>query len=287
MASLGVIIVTVATVKQKADELARGKEHLQIIGKALRNFQVINQHFPMGTVPNKSLPPERRLSWLASLASHWEIGGLHDAINWSEEWNSQRNVLLVETNYLTDYRPYPGDKLRRGLSPYVGIADVGKNAAHLPENHPRTGAFGYDRLTSARDFKDGLSTTMIVAETSQSNGPWIAGGSATVRGLDPGHLPYIGNKCQFGGVRGDGALALMGDGSVRLVSKSIDPKVYEALSTISGGENIYLEINRRPGGVVGSARRPARPCAPSGRWAGVSGTSTSGRSASEARGPRS
>jgi hypothetical protein len=57
-----------------------------------------------------------------------------------------------------------------------------------------------------------------------------------VRGLDPAGKPYLGPYRQFGGLHRGGAWVAMADGSVRWVSDSISPKVFEALATMAGGD---------------------------------------------------
>jgi prepilin-type processing-associated H-X9-DG protein len=56
-----------------------------------------------------------------------------------------------------------------------------------------------------------------------------------VRGLDPAETPYIGAGRQFGGLHDGRAAVAFADGSVRFISESINPKVFEALSTMAGG----------------------------------------------------
>ena len=89
-----------------------------------------------------------------------------------------------------------------------------------------------------------LSNTLLLAETGLANGPWTAGGPATVRGLDQGRQPYIGRGRQFGGLHRGGVMVAMADGSVRFLSESIDPKVFEALSTVAGGESLPTQWDR-------------------------------------------
>ena len=85
---------------------------------------------------------------------------------------------------------------------------------------------------------------MLVAETSWHNRPWTTGGPATVRGLDPGHQPYLGRGHQFGGNHSGGLNVVFADGSVRFIRESIDAKVFEALSTVAGGETLPSGWNR-------------------------------------------
>ena len=79
---------------------------------------------------------------------------------------------------------------------------------------------------------------MMLAETSRGIGCRLQGGPATVRGLDPAHNLYIGPRRQFGGLHDGTTVVAMADGSVRVLSESLDPKVFEALSTIAGGEKL-------------------------------------------------
>jgi prepilin-type processing-associated H-X9-DG protein len=98
--------------------------------------------------------------------------------------------------------------------------------------------FGYDRHTTLADIKDGVANTLLIAETAQVSGSWFQGGPATVRGLDQAQKPYIGPGRQFGGLHRGVAGVAMADGSVRMVSDSISPEVFEALSTMAGGERL-------------------------------------------------
>ena len=65
---------------------------------------------------------------------------------------------------------------------------------------PGPGIFGYDRRITLADIKDGAVSTMVLAESARVAGSWLAGGPATVRGLDPAEQPYVGAGRQFGGM---------------------------------------------------------------------------------------
>jgi prepilin-type processing-associated H-X9-DG protein len=119
---------------------------------------------------------------------------------------------------------------------FVGIAGLGIDAPALPAGDRRAGIFGDNRSVGPADVIDGLSTTMMVAESSAPSGPWFAGGRSTVRGLDPSAKPYLGVGRPFGGIHGEGANVLMADGSVRWVRPTPTGKGFEAMSTIAGGE---------------------------------------------------
>lgn len=226
--------------------------NLKQIGLGLLNYHESFGAFPTGTVVRPGLPPERRLSWLVLLIGFMEQ--VRFLIDFDASWDSDQNFVMKE-HYDIDQdrtlvRPVgsvavfhcpavtAGDPPRGpSHTHYVGIAGVGVDAPRLPLVDRRAGVFGYDRQTRLEDIKDGTSTTMAVAETGRSNGPWTAGGPPTVRGLDPARQPYLGPGRQFGGTHRGGALVLFADGSVRFLRNSIDRRLFEGLSTISGGES--------------------------------------------------
>ncbi|QDV34843.1 DUF1559 family PulG-like putative transporter [Tautonia plasticadhaerens] len=211
-------------------------------------------HYPPATVPTEGLPPEERLSWIVEILPFVEGGGPW-LVDRTMAWDEGANRILRRRGKFSDERIFVEGRDRTGwthcpahdtvfdvagheLTSYIGIAGLGLDAAELPLVDPRAGVFGFDRLTPPGAITDGTATTMAAAETTESNGPWKAGGPATVRGLDPSRQPYIGRGRQFGGTHRDGAMVAFADGSVRFIRATIDPKVFEALSTIAGGERL-------------------------------------------------
>jgi prepilin-type processing-associated H-X9-DG protein len=119
---------------------------------------------------------------------------------------------------------------------YVGVAGVGPDAPYLPVDHRRAGVFGYDRVTRIVDIVRGTSNTMMIIETAKDNGPWTAGGPATVRGVDPATRPNIGTGRPFGGIHRGGVNVLFADASIRFVRATVDPAVFERIATIGDVE---------------------------------------------------
>jgi prepilin-type processing-associated H-X9-DG protein len=244
--------------QQALAERAPCYNNLRSLSLALLAYQDSYRAFPPGTLPGP-LPPEQRISWIPSVYNWTDSfqGVLRFLFRVDLPWYDDENVrprMEVRGTYepesevdpasgplLFPHIHCPAEK-RRGspamppLTSYVGIAGLGVDAATLPAGHPRAGVFGYDRQTRAVDLKDGASMTLLLSETTSGNGPWLAGGPPTVRGLDPGRRPYIGRARQFGGLHRGGVMVVMADGSVRFLGESIDPKVFEALATVAGGE---------------------------------------------------
>jgi hypothetical protein len=67
------------------------------------------------------------------------------------------------------FRFEPGPGLPTG-TPFVAIAGVGEDAASLPGEEKRAGVFGYHRRVRPKDITDGLSSTMMVADTGDVSG---------------------------------------------------------------------------------------------------------------------
>ncbi len=221
-------------------------------------YESANGVFPPGTLPSKTLPPTRRVSWVP-LILPWTDSFQNGIYLFEQDlpWDAPENCLplMRVTDADTPARvvrsPSPAELPRRltcsanhstvtrGLPDpmhYVGVAGVGTDAPFLAIGHPRAGIFGYDRQTRMADIKDGATNTMMLAETTSANGPWTAGGPATVRGVDPGRRPYIGSGRQFGGSHRGGAVVAFADGSVRFLNDTMDPNIFEALTTIAGAE---------------------------------------------------
>jgi hypothetical protein len=128
---------------------------------------------------------------------------------------------------------------------YIGIAGVGSDAATLPREDTRAGLFGYDRTVRIRDIKDGLSSTMMVMESTAELGPWAAGGPSTIRPLDPENRQYLALEGLFGMKHREdtifrsnpvGSNVAILDGSVRWIPATVTSETLEALATIAGGD---------------------------------------------------
>ncbi|MGC8640521.1 MAG: DUF1559 domain-containing protein [Isosphaeraceae bacterium] len=223
--------------------------NLRMIALALQQYaSAYDDTFPRGTIPSNSLPPERRLSWLVTLSHFLDQWAwmFDESRSWDDDVNRVTRghgvgepVEVVGQVWLLTcpMADKPEAKPMPGLTSYVGVTGLGRNSAWLPAGDPRVGVFGYDRQTRIAGIKDGLATTTAVVETSE-RGPWTAGGTSTLRGLDPERKPYLGRGRQFGGNHRGGAMVLFADGSVRMIRESIDSNVFEALSTIARGEEL-------------------------------------------------
>jgi prepilin-type processing-associated H-X9-DG protein len=222
--------------------------NLRALGLAVHLYREQNAGtFPPATVIAPGLAPQRRLSWFVSVLPYldrkqpgsnaWEpLLGQFDP---SRPWDVPPNAAAVRTRVLSFLCPAgplldPGST--PGLTSYVGLAGVDPDAAALPRSDPRAGFFGYDRTLAQTDVTAGISQTMMVAETGQANGPWVAGGPPTVRGVDPGETAYVGPGRPFGGLHPGGANVLRVDGSVEFVGDDVAPQRFRDAARIARPE---------------------------------------------------
>ena len=212
---------------------------LKMLMLGQHSFESSHGHFAMGYQP--PLPQSQRgLSWFVEIVPFIESSkGM--SFDPTKPWNDPVNLngWPFQNHWSCFICPSAPQTPTPGLPPlidYIGIAGLGLDAPSLPANHPRAGFFSDVRSTKVADITDGLSTTMAIAETQSNRGPWTAGGYATVRPLDPTHQPYIGQGCQFGNSHSAGSMIVFADGSIRTIGPNINKNVFEAMSTIAGGE---------------------------------------------------
>jgi hypothetical protein len=226
--------------------------------------------FPRGTYDRKSnlarkgleYPPMQRVSFFVELLPFLGHGELKDRIDPNAAWYEGKNTLSGKNNLaaggawvpellVPDY-PQSAWQATSPLAPdhtfgatnYVAIAGVGLDIARANPTDPvykkKVGVTGYGWGSRPEEITDGLSNTIYLMQTPPVlQQPWIAGGGATVRGLDETD-PMGGFKYPQQGRSKPGTFALMADGSVRFIPADIDPKVLHALATRAGDDNALL-----------------------------------------------
>ncbi|MBN2217096.1 MAG: hypothetical protein JW719_06950 [Pirellulales bacterium] len=218
-----------------------GRQESRLLG-GLDDYCRAKDRYPAAAVGGALLPPETRLSWIATLLPYYGRRDWHEQLGFGFPWDASKNEPIAKRILPEVVNPLLGPATTRDGFPvthYVGSAGLGADAPRLPANDPRAGLFGFGRTTQPSQIRDGANHTIAILGVTGDCGPWASGGRATVRGL--ARQPYVNGPDGFGTSQPDGMLVGMADGSVRFLSKDVDPRVVEQLVTIAGGERPIAE----------------------------------------------
>lgn len=234
------------------------------LAAAVVKYTKQHQEFPRGTLERDTgttryglaHPPGERVSFFAELLPFVGKANLLDRIQSRKAaWYAPENLSAAEVWVPEFLNPaYPQSAWRAtsehakgrqlGATNYVGVAGLGLDAARYdadskdPDVRKKVGLVTYDGGAKLNDCPDGLSNTMLMVQLPPSSPrPWIAGGGATLAGIDESDdafKPYV--SPQPDGKRG--AMVLMGDGSVRFVREGVKPAVFRAMATRAGGDSL-------------------------------------------------
>jgi hypothetical protein len=249
--------------RAEADTCDR-RSRIHELAAAMQTYLEREGRFPRGALPRSPSServldwrPDQRLSWLVELLpdlGNGEFKSLRAKID--DSWNDLPTNLQIATTVIPQFlAPQPNDKVTDfylqypgvngvpvAATHFVGVAGVGLDAAEYRGDDAATakkrGVFGYDRETKKEDVKDGLEQTIAALQVpSAPRAPWLAGGGGTVRGVSEDLdcvRPFV--CAEYQGKRG--TFAIMADGKVRFIAETIDPKTFQAMCTIAGGDKI-------------------------------------------------
>ena len=198
------------------------KNNLLQIGLALYHYQNQYQSYPPGNTTTADGNPSH--SWQTLILLYLDHKPLFNQINFEQPWNATENQPVFQTVMPVYLNPvisvlYPEQKSSTSPEGY-GLSHYAGNELVLKQNQG----------SQIREIKDGMSPTIFAMEIGENFKPW---GDPTST-VNPSQVLGPGKKTSQKG----GNYILMGDGSVRLITKEIDPAILKALSTTNGGETI-------------------------------------------------
>ncbi len=242
----GLIEMGIARIRA-ASHRSQCQNQLRSLGLAVKNHHDAMDHLPAGTSGDLKRPPDERKSFYVTLLPFIEKGiyrTILDAPGWREATDEIGSELPWRMFHCPEWlNTEPGQV--PNVTPYIGPAGLGTDAAKFDVVNKRAGVWGYDRTTKFSDITDGLDNTLLFVESTRDNDFWYRGGSATVRGVDLADEPYFGADRQFAGThrrrilwanRPIGMNVAFADGSVRFLALDLDSSVFEAHVTIHGDE---------------------------------------------------
>ena len=212
-------IPIISSARQQARN-TQWKNQLKLVAQDALNMSGTYGHFP----PGGTFDEKRRggLGWqtkVIRMSYHGYDGGWNDDENWQHPDNARLCKCLIP-NFIHPSANQASlfDNDGFGLSQISGNAHV----------------FRINQTFTLSDIEDGAANTLLFGEVRERLRPWCD--PANVRDPADGinQVPW-----GFGGMSHQkGAYFALCDGSVKLVSDSIDRTVLKALSTPQGGEDV-------------------------------------------------
>ncbi len=226
-----------------ARSLSQSRNQLKQIGLAMHNFHDVYRVFPPAVIYGPDGRPWH--SWRVLVLPFIEQQGLYERYKFDEPWDGPNNSKLlsempeiyrdpIHDDTLGHFTHYAAVSGKGTIFPSVGIKmdekQIAKPLAHITSDNGATGM---------RQIFDGTSNTLMVGTVSPENTiPWMKPEDINVDAM----LPGLGEKGNFAAPYGTrtrpATLFLFSDGSVRVISTSIERKTLQNLFMMNDGNPI-------------------------------------------------
>ena len=240
---------------QRAADRARSVNNLKQIGLALHNYVAVNDRLPPAVVRG----PDGKAwhSWRVLILPYIEGGALYDEYDFSEPWDSPKNLKLLDKMPSVYRDPIYGDA-RSHFTNYAVL--VGETTPFPPDGmtilDAKTRELKPEGAITFAHVRDGLSNTIAAAGLSPARKiPWTKPEDIAF-GDD---LPPLGDPKGISApwdVAGEKlAPVLLLDGSVRVLSAKTQKPALDALITRAGGEIVPAAVFRAIGAGLNAGDR--------------------------------
>lgn len=217
IACAGILVGLLLPAVQASREAARRMQcsnNLKQIGIALHNYHSTYKSLPPAFTVDDS--GQRLHSWRTLILPFMEQQALYSQIDLDKPWDDPANQQVAATAIPAYQCPStPGDPT---MTTYVAVVDP-------------AGVFSGSQSVNFQDVTDGLSNTVMVAETSPDK---------AVHWMSPDDIDrqtFLGAKDHSHAHPG-GANTAFADGAVNFLSSSMDERVREALVTRDSGDTV-------------------------------------------------
>lgn len=205
----------------------RAQSHLNQLQLALHLYHDRHGCFPPAYVTNDEGTPVH--SWRVLILPFIEQQALYDAYRFAEPWNGPNNRKLADR--MPQIFHMPKDPAATSMTNIVAIVGPGT-------------AFPGSSCTRIEDFTDGLDNTILLTEITSSNICWM---EPTDLVID--EMAFTVNDRQrlsISSLRRRGPHAVFADSiHAYQISPRLRPETLKALTTIAGGEKMFMgEIDR-------------------------------------------
>lgn len=206
------------------------RNNLKFIGLAMQQYHKTYGSLPPAYIPDAHGQPKH--SWRVLLLPFLEEQALYDAYDLSEPWNGPNNVKLADElakSWGKDGQPAMPYHFACPSSPQQGktttdyVAIVGER-------------FAFDRAEPRKfgDFRDDLTTTILIVEVSNSGISWMEPRDLRLDQIVDGRNQRLISMSRHT----SGFNALFCNGEVRFLPTDIRAATFEAMLTTDGDETI-------------------------------------------------
>ena len=220
-----------------AGRRAQASNNLKQIALALINYETTNNHFPSAYSSDKTTG-KPLLSWRVAILPFIDEQGLYEKFHLDEPWNSPNNSKLI-AQMPKVYRS-PASQLKPGMTNYLTFRD-------------KDSVFPGKEETRLADITDGSSNTLMAVEVDDAKSVvWTKPDDLDFNAANP--------LAGLGGLWNSGFVAAFCDGSVRFISRGIDPITMTNLVNRHDGNPIdadSLNGSQRPVAVPAQGLAPA------------------------------
>jgi prepilin-type N-terminal cleavage/methylation domain-containing protein/prepilin-type processing-associated H-X9-DG protein len=256
IAIIGVLVGLLLPAVQSSRSAARRmacQNNARQLGVALHNYHDLHLTFPPGSfVMGPSFPIQTGWGWGAMILPFIEQNVLYGRIDFGQGTAVSSNLSVIQAAvpiWLCPSETAPEQ---------FQAAPVSHPPFLLPSGNycGSEGILCYMSNIRISEVTDGLSSTFLLGERIVQPGdngtlPFVStwyGQAAFADGYEYRCIPHLQPAADhpintsltdthsFGSRHGGGANLILGDGSARFLSQSIDGRVYEALGTAQGGE---------------------------------------------------
>lgn len=201
---------------------AQSTNNMKQLGLAMHNYHSTYKEFPSAVMTSDA--GNRKYSWRVALLPFLGEKALYDTYKFSQPWDSPDNLKVLKQ--MPNVFRHPNEDAGVTTSSYYAL--TGEN----------TGLGNGERAVKIRDMIDGTSNTALLFDAKRAI-PWTK----------PQDIKYSPDEDvpALGGYESGGFNALLSDGAVRFISKSIDENTIRAIISRNGKEIIdwsALSVNR-------------------------------------------
>ena len=259
IAIIGIFVGLLLPAVQAAREAARRCQCSNNVGQlilAVHNHEFSFERFPPGTInatgPIRSEPIGQHISWIVQILPFLEqratFRGIDQSLGAYAAENVRARSQVVQTLYCPSQNVRSVDDVAQ--TTYAGC----HHDVEAPIDVDNNGVFFLNSRVRFDDIDDGSSNTIFIGEVADADAlGWMSGTRATLRNTGSiagkttrnGAIPITPNSSLlqvggFGSFHTGGANFAFGDGSIRFLSQSISPALFQKFGNRHDGQMLDL-----------------------------------------------